>query len=49
MNKREEIIKMIAQVLREVSFVVDFRVKNKPQGVKIIIELTQEQQEQLFN
>lgn len=42
-EKRERAIQGIAQLLRVSAFDVEIRVKKKPKGVKIVVELTQEQ------
>lgn len=46
-EKREQTIQGIADMMRSTSFQVEFKVKKKPAGIKIIIEVTQEQMEGL--
>lgn len=42
-EKREKVIEGIADLLRCSSFSFEYRVKKKPQGIKVISEVTQEQ------
>lgn len=42
-EKREQTIQGIADMLRTSPFQVEFKVKKKPAGIKVIIEVTQEQ------
>ena len=42
-EKREQTIQSLANMLRTTSFQVEFKVKKKPAGIKITIEVTQEQ------
>ncbi len=42
-EKREQSIQGIADMLRISPFQVEFKVKKKPAGIKVIIEVTQEQ------
>ena len=44
-EKREQTIQGIANMLRTSPFQVEFKVKKKPAGIKVIIEVTQEQME----
>ena len=44
-EKREQTIRGIADMLRTSPFQVEFKVKKKPAGIKVIIEVTQEQME----
>ena len=44
-EKREEVISNIADMLRVTSFTFEFVVKEKPEGIKIICEVTQENME----
>ena len=44
-EKIEQAIQGIADMLRTTSFQVEFKVKKKPAGIKVIIEVTQEQME----
>ena len=42
-EKREQAIQSVAEGLRRNPFSVEFKVKKKPAGIKITIEVTQEQ------
>jgi len=42
-EKREQTIQGLADLMRTKPFQVEFKVKKKPQGIKVIIEVTQEQ------
>ena len=42
-EKREQTIQGIADMLRTTPFKVEFKVKKKPAGIKVIIEVTQAQ------
>jgi hypothetical protein len=42
-EKREQTIQGLTDMLRTTPFQVEFKVKKKPQGIKVIIEVTQEQ------
>jgi hypothetical protein len=42
-QKREQAISALAEILRITPFQVEYKVKKNPQGVKIIIEVSQEQ------
>ena len=44
-ENRELFIQKVAELLRENSFTFTFKVKKKPEGIKIIWEVTQEQME----
>ncbi len=44
-EKREQTIQGLADMLRTSPFQVEFKVKEKPAGIKVIIEVTQEQME----
>lgn len=44
-EKREQTIQSLADLLRTSPFQVEFKVKKKPAGIKVIIEVTQEQME----
>lgn len=46
-EQREQTIQGLADTLRETPFQIEFKVKKKPAGIKIIIEVTQEQMEQI--
>jgi len=45
--KREGAIQGIVTLLRTTALSVDFRVKKKPAGIKVIVEVTQEQMDHL--
>lgn len=45
--KREGAIQGIVTLLRATAFSVDFKVKKKPAGIKVIVEVTQEQMDHL--
>ena len=42
-EKREQTIQGLADLLRKSQFSVEYKAKKKPQGIKVIIEVTQEQ------
>ena len=42
-EKREQTIQGIADMMRTSPFQVEFKVKKKPAGIKVIIEVTQDQ------
>lgn len=44
-EQREKVIQGIAELLRHSTFTFEYRVKKKPEGIKIISEVTQEQLE----
>lgn len=44
-EKREQTIQGLVDMLRTSPFQVEFKVKKKPAGIKVIIEVTQEQME----
>lgn len=44
-EKREQTIQGLADMLRTSPFQVEFKVKKKPAGIKVIIEVTQERME----
>jgi len=46
-EKREQAIQGIANMMRATQFQVEFKVKKKPAGIKVIIEVTQEQMDML--
>ncbi len=47
-GKREQAIRGIADLLRETEFQVEYKVRKKPSGIKIVIEVTQEQMDGLI-
>ena len=46
-EKREQVIQGLTNLLQYTSFTVEYKVKKKPAGIKVIIEVTQEQIESL--
>jgi len=42
-QQREQTIQQLADLLRVHPFEVEYKVKKKPQGIKVIFEVTQEQ------
>ena len=44
-EKREQTIQGLADMMRISPFQVEFKVKKKPAGIKVIIEVSQEQME----
>ena len=46
-EKREQTIQGLADMLRTSPFQVEFKVKKKPAGIKVVIEVTQEQMDGL--
>ena len=47
-EKREQLIQSIAEQLRHTRFAVEFKIVEKPQGIKIIHEVTREQMDALM-
>jgi hypothetical protein len=47
-EKREQTIQGIADMMRSTQFSVEFNVKKKPKGIKVIIEVTQEQMDMML-
>lgn len=46
-EKREQVIQGLTNLLQSTTFTVEYKVKKKPAGIKVIIEVTQEQMEAL--
>lgn len=46
-EKREQVIQVLTSLLQSSPFTVEYKVKKEPQGIKVIIEVTQEQMEAL--
>lgn len=46
-EKREQVIQGLTDLLQSTPFTVEYKVKKKPAGIKVIIEVTQEQMESL--
>ena len=42
-EKREQIIQWLSEMMRVMPFETEFKVKKKPAGIKVIIEVTQEE------
>lgn len=47
-EKREEVIQAIADMLRVSSFTFEYKVKKKPQGLKVVREVTQEELDEIL-
>jgi hypothetical protein len=47
-EKREKAIQNIADLLRVSPFSIEYKVKKRPQGIKIIFEVTQEDMKALI-
>lgn len=47
--QREQTIQGLSEMLRTMPFQVEFKVKKKPQGIKVIIEVTQEQMDDMVD
>lgn len=45
--KRQQVIQGLTSLLQSTPFTVEYKVKKKPQGIKVVIEVTQEQMESL--
>lgn len=48
-EKREQVVQNITEMLRNNPFTFEFRVKKKPQGIKVIYEVTQEDMDRMMN
>lgn len=48
-EKREQVVQNITEMLRNNPFTFEFRVKKKPQGIKVIYEVTQEDMDRMVN
>ena len=48
-EKREQAIQAIANMMRTTGFDIEFKVKKNPKGIKVIIEVTQEQMDAMVN
>lgn len=46
-EQREQAVQNIADMMRKSPFSVEFRVKKKPTGIKVIIEVTDEQMDKI--
>ncbi len=47
-EQREQTVQTIADMMRTSPFSVEFRVKKKPTGIKVIIEVTDEQMHEIM-
>jgi len=45
--KRQQVIQGLTSLLQITPFTVEYKVKKKPKGIKVVIEVTQEQMESL--
>ena len=48
-EQREQVVQDITDMLRHNPFTFEFKVKKKPQGIKVIYEVTQEQMDAMMN
>lgn len=48
-EKREQVIQNITEMLQHNPFTFEFEVKKKPQGIKVIYEVTQEEMDRMMN
>jgi len=48
-EKREQVIQNITGLLQHNPFTFEFKVKKKPQGIKVIYEVTQEQMNRMMD
>ena len=48
-ENREQVIQVIADIMRDSGFNLEFKVKKKPAGIKVIIEVTQEQMDAMVD
>lgn len=48
-ENREQVIQVIADMMRNTGFDMEFKVKKKPAGIKVIIEVTQEQMDAMVD
>lgn len=46
-ENREQVIQGLTGLLQSTPFTVEYKVKKKPKGIKVVIEVTQEQMEHL--
>lgn len=47
-EQREQVIQSLANMMRTTSFTSEFKVVKKPKGIKVIIEVTQEQMDMML-
>lgn len=48
-EKREQVVQNITDMLRHNPFTFEFKVKKKPQGVKVIYEVTKEEMDLMMD
>ena len=48
-EKREQISQGLADMMRRMPFQTEFKVKKKPAGIKVTIEVTQEEMDMILN
>lgn len=48
-EQREQVVQNLADMLRHNPFTFEFKVKKKPQGIKVIYEVTQEQMNRMMD
>lgn len=48
-EKKEQMILSLSNLLRTTPFTVEFKVKKRPQGIKFIYEVTQEEMNAMMN
>ena len=48
-EKREQIIQGLADMMRRMPYQVEFKVKKKPAGIKVTIEVKQEEMDMILN
>ena len=48
-EKREQVVQNITDMLRRNPFTFEFKVKKKPQGIKVIYEVTQEEMNSMMD
>jgi len=48
-EKREQVIQGLADMMRRMPFQTEFKVKEKPAGIKVTIEVTQEEMDMILN
>ena len=48
-EQREQVVQNITDMLRHNPFTFEFKVKKKPQGIKVIYEVTQEEMDRMMN
>jgi len=48
-EKKEQVVQMVANHMRNLPFTVELHVKKRPKGIKIIYEMTQEDMDELVS